>query len=60
MYILILKGGVLMSKDDDVKPQNKSSNDEPIIPIPPISPFEPMPVIPIHLPQPDSDEFSAE
>ncbi|MFA9378898.1 MAG: hypothetical protein ACERKZ_19445 [Lachnotalea sp.] len=49
-----------MSKDDDVKPQNKSSNDEPIIPIPPISPFEPMPVIPIHLPQPDSDEFSAE
>lgn len=57
-----MKGGVYMFKDDedDVRPQNKSGYDEPILPLPPISPFEPMPVIPLQFPGNNSGDIRAE
>lgn len=46
-----------MYKDDDIEtPQNKSGNDEPVIPIPPGNPLEPMPAIPISIPKPSENE----
>ncbi len=56
MHILISKGGVHMFNDDNAKPQNKSNDDNFIVPLAPTGPFEPMPVSPILIPKPDKDE----
>lgn len=46
----------MFDDDNDVKPQNKSGNNETILPLPPAGPFEPMPAMPLQIPKPDEDK----